>query len=630
MCMKKLVFSLFLVLFVADIFGQIYPFDSIPGNLKRRADAVIRSEQCLYRIIKPGNVIVRVKKAVTLLSDNAKNYRLLTVYYDKFSKVSSIKGAVYNEKGEMIKTLGILDVYDMSAITGGTFYSDDRMKVLLFPVYKYPYTIEYEYEEEYTSLINYPSWSFQDSPDVSVEKSGIQFLVPAGMKLRHYEENLKHVADSVLIPGGTIYTWQEENIPAVPKQQYFVKNVYNLPVLHTAPLDFIYGGFRGSMSSWKSFGDWIYNINKGRDLLPESEISKVSEIAAKSADPREKVKLIYEYMQSRTRYVSIQLGIGGFRPAEAAAVAQNGFGDCKALVNYTMALLNAVKINSFYTLVLAGEQNDINNGFVDNQFNHIILCVPMKNDSVWLDCTSQTLPFNYLGSFSCDRYALLITPEGGRMVRTPSFKKAENMVNKTGSIFLNVLGTSSGRITNYFSGYYYGLASSLLEKESEQEMKDYLSRSLRFSEYNISSVSFKEDKKEKPTATFDYELTVNNFATKSGERIFFTPSVTKTEYLQDFPSALKIMESQISSDSISYNLPLGYKVEFVPANVAINSEFGKFRYSLEVKNDKVIYRRYLEMTKGIIPLDQYNDFRSFINSVAKADRQNIILAKGTV
>jgi len=161
-------------------------------------------------------------------------------------------------------------------------------------------------------------------------------------------------------------------------------------------------------------------------------------------------------------------------------------------------------------------------------------------------------------------------------------------------------------------------------------MKDYLSRSLRFSEYNISSVSFKEDKKEKPTATFDYELTVNNFATKSGERIFFTPSVTKTEYLQDFPSALKIMESQISSDSISYNLPLGYKVEFVPANVAINSEFGKFRYSLEVKNDKVIYRRYLEMTKGIIPLDQYNDFRSFINSVAKADRQNIILAKGTV
>jgi len=629
MCMKKLVFSLLLVLFVADIYGQTYPFDSIPDNLKRRADAVIRSEQCLYRIIKPGNAVVRVKKAITLLNDDAKYNRLLTVFYDKFSKVSSIKGAVYNEKGEMIKTLGILDVYDMSAITGGTFYSDDRMKVLLFPVYKYPYTIEYEYEEEFTSLINYPSWSFQDSPDVSVERSGIQFVVPTGMKLRHYEENLKHVADSVLIPGGTIYTWQEENLPAVPRQQYFVKTVYTLPVLHTAPLDFEYGGFSGSMSSWKTFGDWIYNINKGRGVLPESEISKVTEIAAKSDDPREKVKLIYEYMQSRTRYVSIQLGIGGFRPAEATAVSQNGFGDCKALVNYTMALLNAVKIKSIYTLVLAGEQNDINSGFVDNQFNHIILCVPMKNDSVWLDCTSQTLPFNYLGSFSCDRHALLITPEGGKMVKTPSFKKSENVVKTSGSIFLNVLGTSSGRITDYFSGYNYGLASSLLGKESEEEMKDYLSKSLRFSEYNISSVSFKENKSEKPTATFEYELTVNNFATRSGERIFFTPAVTKTEYLQDFPSALKILESQVSSDSISYNLPLGYKVEFIPANVNINSEFGKFRYSLEVRNDKVIYKRYLEMTKGIIPLNQYNSFRSFINSVAKADRENIILTRKT-
>jgi hypothetical protein len=630
MCMKKLVFVFLMILIVTDIFAQTYPFDSIPDNLKRRSDAVIRSEQCLYRIIKPGNAVVRIKKAITLLNDNAKNYRLLTIFYDKFSKVSSVRGTVYNEKGEMIKTLGPSDVYDMSAITGDAFYSDDRMKVLLYPVYKYPYTIEYEYEEEYSSLINYPSWSFQDSPDVSVERSGIQFVVPAGMRLRHYGENLKHEVDSVILPEGTIYTWQEENLPAIPKQQYFVSTEYSLPVLHTAPLDFEYGGFKGSMSSWKSFGDWVYNIIKGRDALPESEVAKVTELTAKCSDTREKAKLIYEYLQSKTRYVSIQLGIGGFRPAEATAVAQNGFGDCKALVNYTMALLNAVNIKSFYTLVLAGEQYDINSAFVDNQFNHIILCIPMKKDSVWLDCTSQTLPFNYLSSFSSDRFALMITPDGGKMVRTPSFRKSENLLSRTGSVFLNILGASSGKISNHYSGYNYGIASSLFEKESDEEMKDYLSKSLRFSEYKISSVSYREDKSEKPMATFSYELSVNNFATKAGERIFFTPSVTKTEYLQDFPSALKIVESQISTDSISYNIPLGYKVEFIPENVTINSDFGKFNYSLEIKNDKVIYKRYLEMLKGIVPLTQFNEFRSFINSVAKTDRENIILSKGSI
>ena len=58
----------------------------------------------------------------------------LRIYYDKFSKVNSIQGAVYDEKGKMIKALGMNDVFDISAITGSSFYSDDRMKVLLFPV----------------------------------------------------------------------------------------------------------------------------------------------------------------------------------------------------------------------------------------------------------------------------------------------------------------------------------------------------------------------------------------------------------------------------------------------------------------------------------------------------------------
>jgi hypothetical protein len=607
--------------------AQSYPFSSIPENLKKRADAIVRSEQCLYTINKPGEAVKKIKKAVTIMNENSDKYRLVAVYYDKFSRIKNLKGKVYDEKGEIIKTLGIMDVFDMSAITGGSFYSDDRMKVFYFPVFKYPYTIEYEYEIEYSGILNYPSWDFQDDPYASVEKSGIQLIVPKDMTIRYTTRNLKNIVDSVITSDLKIYTWQEENLPAVIKQNYSIKSHFYSPMVNIAPLDFEFGGYKGSLSSWKTFGEWIYNLNKGTDLLPQTEMDKVKEIISNSEEKRERAKLIYNYVQANTRYVSIQIGIGGLRPAEASAVAENGFGDCKALANYTMALLNAAGINSFYTLVKAGENGQINKDFVANQFNHAILCVPFENDSVWLDCTSQTLPFNYLGNFTDDRYALLITPEGGKLVKTPNYKKEENLYKRTGEFTIITTGNSSGIISNYYSGANYGDASSFLGTKSEDEIRKYLLSALRYTDFEVSSASFSENKSEKPSADFSYGINVNHFTTAKGPRLYFNPSLSRTAYMQDIPISLKITSSNIETDSISYILPSGYKVEYLPSDVVIENEYGKFKFQLEVMNDRIIYKRFLEMNKAVIPKEKFNDLRDFINSIAKTDREKIILTK---
>jgi hypothetical protein len=625
--MKKVLLFICLLFIIQEASSQTYPFDSIPGNLKRRADAVIRSQQCLYTIIEPGHAIEKVKMVITLLNENADNYRDVAVYYDKFSKIKYLRGAIYDEKGKIIKVLGILDVNDMSAISGGTFYSDDRMKYLYFPKNKFPFTIEYEYEKEYSSILEYPYWHFQYAPGESVEKSGIQFVVPKGMEFRYYEKNLKNGIDSVITSDSKIYTWQEENIAAkIPHYYYSLSPVYNLPVLFTAPLNFEYGGYKGSMNSWKTFGEWAFSLIKGLDdLLPHEDLTKISEIVSKTKDIRERAKLIYEYVQSKTRYVAILIGIGGYKPADAYAVGTNGFGDCKALVNYTKALLKAAGINSYYTIVKSGEDKEIKKSFVSNQFDHVILCVPMQKDTVWLECTSPTLPFNYLSSFTDDRYALLITPEGGKLVRTPEFKKSENVFKRTGSISLYTPGASLCKLSNYYSGYNYGNADGIFNMKSADEMKRYLYSNLRFYDFDVTAVSFNENKSENPSASFFYSFSVNDITTVMGKRIYFNPSIEKDGYLQDYPTGLIIPKSEIKIDSISYSLPYGYRVEFLPADVSLENEFGKFTYHLELKNNIIIYKRYLELNKGSFSMERFNEIRSFINSIAKADREKVIL-----
>ena len=129
-------------------------------------------------------------------------------------------------------------------------------------------------------------------------------------------------------------------------------------------------------------------------------------------------------MQDNTRYISVQYGIGGWEPENAMAVDQLGYGDCKALTNYTMALLKTQGIDSYYTVLYGGVKRDMNPEFTMMQGNHAILNVPTEDSTdIWLECTSQTNPFNYLGDFTDDRYALRIGENGGEIIFQLNFLK---------------------------------------------------------------------------------------------------------------------------------------------------------------------------------------------------------------
>src|SRR5690606_12864102 len=229
-----------------------------------------------------------------------------------------------------------------------------------------------------------------------------------------------------------------------------------------------------SFTNWDEYGKWIYDaLLKDRDQIPEQTAAYILQMTANIDDPKEKAKKIYEYMQQKTRYVSIQIGIGGYQPFLASDVDKTGYGDCKALVNYTQGLLKVAGIESHYVVVASGDkkQNAIPDFASMNQFDHAILSIPFENDTVWVDCTSKENPFGYLGTFTDDRLAVACTPEGGKLVRTPKFEAQTSQQVRKASFKLDDKGSIYRKMETVFDGWQYDNRDFIIGEPISEQLK---------------------------------------------------------------------------------------------------------------------------------------------------------------
>jgi hypothetical protein len=232
-------------------------------------------------------------------------------------------------------------------------------------------------------------------------------------------------------------------------------------------------------------GEWINQLNAGRDALSVNTINKIKDLVKDEQDDLGKARKIYEYLQNNTRYVSIQLGIGGLQPFEASKVEKNGYGDCKALTNYTKSMLKAVGIESYYTLVNAGQNaSAIVTDFPSLQFNHAFLCLPINQDTVWLECTDQQIPFGYLGYFTNDRHVLVINEKGGNLVKTPATTPFQNVQSSKITVNLHSNGNATADIFTTYKGEQYNNTFSQLRRTPE-EQKKWLYKRIDIPSYEI-------------------------------------------------------------------------------------------------------------------------------------------------
>ena len=630
---KAIILLLFLSIQIS--FAQKIEFSSllIPDELKENANAVIRDYTTEISLESVDKMIVKEKKAITILNKVGDRHVDLYTHYDNDTKITNLSVKVYNALGQEIKKFKKGKFIDASAVDGGSLYSDSRVKYVNYTPISYPYTVVFESEYKTTSTGFIRKWFPVKDYFVSVEKSKYILNNPKAIPLRKKEVNFNNFEiEKIENPNGFEYVLKNQRAFRFENSAISYRNI--LPQLKVAANKFSLKGVYGEATNWAEFGRWMYEkLLKDRDVLPEATKIKIRTLVKGIDDPVEKAKIVYQFMQKKTRYISVQVGIGGWEPISANRVDAVGYGDCKGLTNYTKALLDVAGVKSYYTIVYADDKIDIDKDFTSIEGNHVILNIPNKGKDIWLECTSQTTPFGFLGRFTEDRDVLVITPEKGIIKRTPAYKNENNLQTTTASILLDTNGNLKANLKRISKGKQYDDKYHYETFSKENLIKKYKSNDWNYNnDLEIISLNI-ENNKEKVVFIEDIEFAIKSYASVGqGEYLFRVNVFNRTNYVpkryRKRKLPLKINAGYKDIDIFKIKIPKGYSLNFIPETKELTTKFGHYKIIFEKVNEStLVYKKEILIKSGNYTVEDYKLYRSFRRTVAKYENLRIAIQK---
>ncbi|MFV8346070.1 DUF3857 domain-containing protein [Flavobacterium sp. ZB4P13] len=628
--------SFLFLFFTSFIFAQKIEYNSlnISDSLKENANAVVRLNQIDIVIASQRSMNIITKRVVTVLNEKGLSAIDAIESYDKRTNIRNIEAIVYDILGKEIKKIKRKDFKDQSAVDGGTLFSDNRYLYLDYTPVQYPFTIVFDSEIETSTTAFIPKWYPSSDYFVSVEKSILNVKYPDNLGFKKMEFNFSNSKIDKTIDTTTQLSYNATNILAQKQEDYspsfssiFPNVMMGLELFHLEGVD-------GNAKTWKEMGLWFSDkiLSGTMDLTEETKV-KTKQLVGDEKDPIKKARIIYKYVQEKVRYVSIQEGIGGWKPMLASDVDRLGYGDCKALTNYTRALLQSVDVPSYYTR-LYGDRNkkDVIADFVSMQSNHVILAIPTGNNYIWLECTSQEDPFGYQGTFTDDRNVLIMKPEGGEIVRAKNYEDKGNTQISKGEYIISQTGELSGRISIVSEGTQYSQKAPIEKLQPTEKEKHYKEYWDNINNLKINKTSFNNDKK-KISFTENVEISAGNYGKITGSNLIFTVNVYNQytgiiKRIRNRKNPFEIQRGYADTDEIAIALPTGFTIDFLPSNFELKSKFGEYKTEI-MKNDNsnMVYKRSIFIKKGLYSNQEYDEYRLFMEQISKNDNAKIILTK---
>ena len=286
----------------------------------------------------------------------------------------------------------------------------------------------------------------------------------------------------------------------------------------------------GAERTWQDVGRWFEGLVRAVPRQDEAVRRKARELTAglpPAAGPRERLAALLGFTSRQVRYVAVQVGIGGYRPAPPAEVLGLQWGDCKGKALLLIDLLKEAGIEAYPALILSASDDRIDAEFPSPfQFNHMIVAVPaagiaLAEDPVgsgaagkgflFVDPTDTTGSIGWLHPGVQDQDALVVVGSEAVLVRTPVRPELEGRLLEL-DLALNASGQGQGTARLDLSGEWGSAFSeafrALRDQEAEQAVRQTLAA--RLPGVQIDQVQWKDGSGALPSAVISARVRIPN------------------------------------------------------------------------------------------------------------------------
>ncbi|HYK38513.1 MAG TPA: hypothetical protein VEU98_00725, partial [Candidatus Eremiobacteraceae bacterium] len=328
------------------------------------------------------------------------------------------------------------------------------------------------------------------------------------------------------------------------------------------------------------------------------------------------------------------------------------YGDCKDKATLLSSMLKQAGVDSYYLVI------NTHRGAVGPDtppmmylFNHMILAVklppglmdsryeaifdhPKLGKLLVFDPTDEKTPFGHLRSELQGNYSLLLTPEGGELIRTPQLPAGSNGISHTGHFTLDADGALRGDVNVMRKGDFatferYEQISVANSKDRLKRIEQEVSHSIGMFEITKAQM-LNLDVTDQPFG-YAFDIVANSYAKHAGSLLTVRPrvmGVRSSDIMEEkeprkFPVVFAGPERDVDIYEIA--LPAGYDVEDLPAPTDMDFSFASYHSKTEKKGNTLVYSRVFEVKELSVPLEKLDELKKFYRAIASDERGTAVL-----